>query len=97
MENMELILKVSKNTVPGKLASMIARGVQEQKDVYVRAIGAGAINQAVKALAIAKDFAVENGNNIVFVNRRIPIEFDEKTTRQAIEFKVMEVQYGSEE
>lgn len=49
-------LKVSKTTKPGKLAGAIIHTLDENggKDVVLQAIGAGAVNQAVKAVAIAR-------------------------------------------
>lgn len=92
----QILLKVSKNTVSGKLASAIARNVQNHEQVVVRAIGVGAVNQAVKGLAIAKKFANENGNNIAFLVNRVEVNLDvekeEVTKKQAIEFEVFEIE-----
>lgn len=91
----QILLKVSKGTVPGKLASAIARNVQNHKQVVVRAIGVGAVNQAVKGLAIAQKFATENGNNITFLVNKVEVNLDvekeEVTKKQAIEFEVFEI------
>lgn len=92
----QILLKVSKGTVPGKLASAIARNVQNHKQVVVvRAIGVGAVNQAVKGLAIAQKFATENGNNITFLVNKVEVildvEKEEVTKKQAIEFEVFEI------
>ena len=91
----QILLKVSKNTTPGKLASVIARNVQNHEQVRVRAIGVGAVNQAVKGLAIAKKIATENGNKIAFLVNRVEVSLDAKkeeiTKKQAIEFEVFEI------
>lgn len=74
-------LKVSKTTKPGKLAGAIIHTLDENggKDVALQAIGAGAVNQAVKAVAIARRmvdgkkeiYAVPDFNNTVVNGREI--------------------------
>ena len=55
------LLKVSGKSDPQKVASAIAHSVYEGKDVVVRSIGAGAVNQAVKAVCIARGFTAARG------------------------------------
>ena len=55
------ILRVSSTSNSSKLASAIAHAVYEAQHVALRAIGAGAVNQAVKAIAIAQGFAGQRG------------------------------------
>lgn len=62
--NME-ILKVSSNTRVNSLAGAIAGTVREEGIVEISAIGAGAVNQAIKAIATAKGFLSPGGINIV--------------------------------
>lgn len=50
------ILKVSSKSVPSAVAGAIASFVKEDGMVEIQAIGAGAVNQAVKAAAVAKGF-----------------------------------------
>jgi stage V sporulation protein S len=52
---------VSATTPVTKLGSAIAHGVYADKTVTVRAIGAGAISQAMKAVAVANGFAAPRG------------------------------------
>lgn len=52
---------VSATTNVTKLGSAIAHGVYAQKTVTLRAIGAGAISQAMKAVACAIGFAAPRG------------------------------------
>ena len=49
------ILKVSSHSSPNSVAGAIAGVIREKKMVEVQAVGAGAANQAVKAIAIARD------------------------------------------
>jgi len=49
------VLKVSHSSAPNKVAGAIAGVLSKTDEVELQAIGAGAVNQAVKAIAIAKD------------------------------------------
>jgi stage V sporulation protein S len=61
------ILKVSSNSNPNKVAGAIAGAITKAGKVEIQAIGAGAVNQAVKAIAIARRFVNENGNDLYMV------------------------------
>ena len=50
------VLKVAASSPPATLASAIAHAVYDNKPVTLRAVGAGAVNQAVKAIAIANAY-----------------------------------------
>lgn len=56
-----MLLKVSARSNPNSVAGAIAGIVREQGSVAVQVIGAGALNQAVKAIAIARSFLKEDG------------------------------------
>ena len=58
------ILKVSAKSSPNGVAGAIAGIVKENGRVEMQAIGAGAINQAVKAVAIARGFVAPSGKEI---------------------------------
>lgn len=60
-------LKVSNKSNPNSVAGMIAHMMKENKKVEVQAIGAGAINQTVKAIAIARGFLAPAGINLVCI------------------------------
>jgi stage V sporulation protein S len=49
------------------LAGCIAGVIREQGRVEVQAVGAAAVNQAVKATAIAREFLVHDGLDIVLI------------------------------
>jgi stage V sporulation protein S len=55
------VLKVSARSRPSAVAGAIAGVVREVGRAEVQAIGAGATNQAVKAVAIARDYLRETG------------------------------------
>lgn len=59
------ILKVSAKTHVIKVAGAIAGIMREKKSVEVQAVGAAAVNQAVKAIAIARGFLAPNGIEVV--------------------------------
>lgn len=54
------ILKVSAKSSPNLVAGAIAGVIRDAGEVEVQAIGAGAVNQAVKAIAVAGSFLTED-------------------------------------
>lgn len=64
---MEDIIKVSAQSRTTAVAGAIAGVVREQNRADVQAIGAGAVNQAVKACAIARGYLQEDGINVVVI------------------------------
>jgi len=63
--NSEFILRVAKTSNSKSLASAVARELEKNSSVSVRAIGVQAINQAVKGIAIAGGFLGQKGKSIV--------------------------------
>jgi stage V sporulation protein S len=61
------ILKVSAKSRSTAVAGAIAGVVRESGRAEVQAIGAGAVNQAVKAVAIARGYLSEDGISIVCI------------------------------
>ena len=55
------ILKISSKSNPNSVAGAIAGLVKESQKAEMQAIGAGALNQAVKAVAIARGFVAPAG------------------------------------
>lgn len=53
---MDIVFKVSSTSNPNLVAGALAGAVKESRKAELQAIGAGAINQAVKAVAIARGF-----------------------------------------
>jgi stage V sporulation protein S len=63
----EEVLKVSAHSRPSAVAGAIAGVVRHLGRAEVQAIGAGATNQAIKAVAIARDYLAPNGIDIVCI------------------------------
>jgi len=78
---MELI-KVAANSRSTAVAGAIAGVVREHGRAEVQAIGAGAVNQAVKAAAIARGYLLLEGINVVVIPSfgEIEIEGEQRTT-----------------
>ena len=55
------VLRVGAGSNTKSVASAIAHAVYEQRTVKIRAIGAGAVNQAVKSIAIARGYVAPRG------------------------------------
>lgn len=70
----EVILRVGSRTPVPELASAISHGIYDSKSVVMRAIGAGAIGQAVKALAVARGYVAPRGFDIACVPGFVTIE-----------------------
>jgi stage V sporulation protein S len=70
------VLKVSARSRPSAVAGAIAGVVREAGRAEVQAIGAGATNQAVKAVAIARDYLRETGIEAICVPAFIDVTID---------------------
>lgn len=60
-------LKVSASSQPKSVAGAIAAILRNEDDVEIQTIGAGAVNQAVKAVAIARGYVAPNGIDVACV------------------------------
>lgn len=56
------VLKVSSKSVPNSVAGAIAAVIREQRTVEVQAVGAGAANQAIKSIAVARGYLAPIGS-----------------------------------
>jgi len=83
------IIKVSGKSRTSAVAGAIAGVFREQHHVEVQAIGASAINQAVKALALSRNYLAEDGFNVICMPEFVDVEIDQKV-RTAIKFVVEE-------
>lgn len=81
------ILKVSSQSQPKAVAGALAAVLREKATAELQAVGAGAVNQAVKAIAITRGFVAPNGIDLVVIPAfsEITIEGEERT---AIKFIV---------
>ena len=57
-------LKVSSKSSPASVAGAIAGMVKDGVPVNIQCVGAGAVNQAIKAVAIARGFLIPTGFDI---------------------------------
>ena len=78
-------LKVSAHSQTKALAGAIAAVIRIDGTVELQAIGAGAVNQAIKAVAIARGFVAPNGINLVMIPSFVEIIVNEEE-RTAIKF-----------
>ncbi|WPD20258.1 MULTISPECIES: stage V sporulation protein S [Thermaerobacter] len=81
------VLRVSANSRPKAVAGALAAVLREDGAAEVQAIGAGAVNQAVKAIAITRGYVAPNGIDLVVIPAFTDIEIDGQQ-RTAIKFIV---------
>lgn len=81
------VLKVSSQSNPKSVAGALAAVVRENGLAELQAIGAGAVNQAIKAIAITRGFVAPNGINLICVPAFSEVEIDGEQ-RTAIKFIV---------
>jgi stage V sporulation protein S len=81
------LLRVSSSSNPNSVAGAIAGVVREAGGVEVQVVGAGALNQAIKALAIARSYMAGAGVDLVFVPYFADIEIDGER-RTAIRLRI---------
>jgi stage V sporulation protein S len=70
------VLKVSAKSNPSSVAGALAGVLREHGRAEMQAIGAGAINQAVKAVAIARGYVAPSGLDLVCVPAFIDLVID---------------------
>lgn len=72
-----MVLKVSSKSNPNSVAGAIAGMIKEYGKVELQSIGAGALNQAMKSIAIARGFVAPAGYNLVCIPAFAKIEVDD--------------------
>lgn len=70
------VLKVSSRSKPTSVAGALAGVVREKGYVEIQAIGAGAVNQAIKAIAIARGYVAPSGLDLVFIPAFVDVVID---------------------
>ena len=80
------ILKVSAKSNPNSVAGALAGVLREKGGAEIQVIGAGALNQAIKSIAIARGFVAPGGIDLVCVPAftDIEIEGEERTSIKLI-------------
>jgi stage V sporulation protein S len=61
------ILKVSSKSTPNSVAGAVAGVIRESGAVEIQAVGAGATNQAIKAIAIARGYLAPSGIDAICI------------------------------
>jgi stage V sporulation protein S len=79
------VLKVSAQSQPKSVAGALAAVLREKATAELQAVGAGAVNQAVKAIAITRGFVAPNGIDLVVIPAFAEIVIDGEE-RTAIKF-----------
>ena len=69
-------IKVSSKSNPNSVAGALANVFREKSSVEMQAIGAGALNQAVKAVAIARGFVAPSGVDLVCIPAFAEVEVE---------------------
>ena len=62
------IIKVSSTSVPNHVAGAIASLMREQDKLMIQTIGAAALNQAIKSIAIARGYIIPTGKELICVH-----------------------------
>ncbi|MDX9863265.1 MAG: stage V sporulation protein S [Anaerolineaceae bacterium] len=72
------IIKVKASSRTAAVAGAIAGVIREHKYAEVQAIGAGAVNQSVKALVLATGYLAEDGIAVVCIPEFVDVDIDGK-------------------
>ncbi len=81
------VLKVSANSQPKLVAGALAAVLKDRSYAEIQAVGAGAVNQAIKAIAITRGFVAPNGIDLVTVPAFSEVNIDGEE-RTAIKFLI---------
>ncbi len=82
------IIRVKANSRTSAVAGAIAGVVREHQRAEVQAIGAGAVNQAVKAIVLATGYLAGDGIHVVCVPEFVDVEIEDGKVRTAIRFVI---------
>ena len=80
------VLKVSSKSKPNSVAGALANAFRDKSTVEIQAIGAGSLNQAIKAIAIARGYVAPTGKDLICVPAfsDIVIDGEERTAIKLI-------------
>ncbi|WNF35379.1 stage V sporulation protein S [Bacillaceae bacterium IKA-2] len=70
------ILKVSAKSSPNSVAGALAGVIRERGAAEIQVVGAGALNQSIKAVAIARGFVAPSGINLICIPAFIDIKIN---------------------
>ena len=72
------ILKVSSRSNPNSVAGALIRTFKKERKAELQVIGAGALNQAIKAIAIARGYIAASGIDLICIPAFIDLEIEGK-------------------
>lgn len=72
----ENILKISSKSEPNLVAGAIAWLIKEYDKAELHAIGAGALNQAIKSIAVARGYVAPSGMDLVCIPAFMEVEVE---------------------
>ena len=80
------VLKVSSKSKPNSVAGALANAFREKQTVEIQAVGAWSLNQAIKAIAIARGYVAPTGKDLICVPAfsDIVIDGEERTAIKLI-------------
>lgn len=80
------VLKVSSKSKPNSVAGALANACREKQTVEIQAVGAGSLNQAIKAIAIARGYVAPTGKDLICIPAfsDIMIDGEERTAIKLI-------------
>lgn len=80
------VLKVSSKSKPNSVGRALANAFREKQTVEIQAVGAGSLNQAIKAIAIARGYVAPTGKDLICVPAfsDIVIDGEERTAIKLI-------------
>ena len=70
------VLRIGAHSDPNKVAGALAGTIREQGRAEMQPIGAGALNQAIKSIAIARGFLAPSGVDLVCYPAFVDVEVD---------------------
>jgi stage V sporulation protein S len=70
-------LKVSAKSNPNAVAGALAAVMRERETAEIQAVGAGAINQAIKAVAIARSYLKDSAIDVICIPSFITVEISD--------------------
>ena len=88
------VIRVASNSRVSAVAGAFAHAIRENGGVQAQGIGAGAVNQMVKATITAQRFLAEEGRTLVFTPEYVDIDI-EGEERTAVRFTITAHQNGS--
>lgn len=81
-QSTDQVLRVSNTSSPADLASAISYALYDGRKVILRAIGAGAVNQAVKGVAIARGYVAQRSLDLACAPGFTTVKMNNRVTQE---------------